>query len=111
MIYPICFASPIRINLYDDEIEKIRTFNYQTQKGTGEVKEIEILPINEIVVNNSEEIEKKILSDCKVDNETVSKDLDNFKNYQNLERMNKYISYISSKNESILDYIEEKIVF
>ena len=109
-IYPICSSSPVRINLFDDEIEKIRTFNYQTQKGTGEIKEVEILPVNEIIVDNIESVKKKILTDCTMENETVKNDLENFKNYQNLERMNKYISYLTDKNESILDYLDEKIV-
>lgn len=109
-IYPSCMETPIRINLFDDEIEKIREYDYQTQRGGKEIKEIEIYPINEIVVDDTAFFEKKILDDCDKENEVVNRDLEDFRNYQNIERINKYIKYIDENNQSILEYIEDKIV-
>ena len=109
-VYPSCMQNPIRINLFDDEIEKIREYDYQTQLGKKEIKEIEIYPINEIVVEDNLKIEQNILKACEKENEIISRDLEDFKNYQNVERMNKYIKYIDSNNESILEYVGDKIV-
>ena len=46
-IYPTGAECPIRIDLFDEEIEQLRTFDPHTQISTGTVKEIRILPAKE----------------------------------------------------------------
>jgi transcription-repair coupling factor (superfamily II helicase) len=40
-------ASPVRIDLFDDEIETLRTFDPQTQLSAGQTERIEVLPARE----------------------------------------------------------------
>ncbi len=57
-IYPNCYEKPIRISLFDTEIEKIRYFNYETQKSEKEgLDEVTLLPMNEIVIDNDKKQE------------------------------------------------------
>jgi transcription-repair coupling factor (superfamily II helicase) len=46
-IFPTGSAAPVRVDLFDDEIETLRTFDAQTQLSAGKVDRIEILPARE----------------------------------------------------------------
>ena len=46
-VFPTGSAAPVRIDLFDDEIETLRTFDAQTQLSAGKTDRIEILPARE----------------------------------------------------------------
>src|SRR5262245_8146638 len=46
-IFPTGAASPVRVDLFDDEIETLRTFDAQTQLSAGRTERVEILPARE----------------------------------------------------------------
>jgi transcription-repair coupling factor (superfamily II helicase) len=46
-IFPMGTDEPYRIELLDDEVETIRTFDVETQRSTGSVREIKLLPARE----------------------------------------------------------------
>jgi transcription-repair coupling factor (superfamily II helicase) len=46
-VYPTGSGLPIRIDLFDDEIETLRTFDPQTQLTAGQITEVRILPARE----------------------------------------------------------------
>lgn len=46
-LYPTGAATPIRIDLFDDEIDSIRTFDPESQRSTGEMDELRMLPARE----------------------------------------------------------------
>jgi transcription-repair coupling factor (superfamily II helicase) len=46
-IFPMGSAEPYRIELFDDEVESIRSFDPQTQRSQQQVEKIELLPARE----------------------------------------------------------------
>ncbi len=46
-LYPTGAGAPIRIDLFDDEIDSIRTFDPESQRSTGEMGELRMLPARE----------------------------------------------------------------
>jgi len=46
-VYPAGSDAPVRIDLFDDEVETLRTFDAQTQLSAGQTDRIEILPARE----------------------------------------------------------------
>ncbi|MTI82120.1 MAG: transcription-repair coupling factor [Firmicutes bacterium] len=50
-IYPVIHTNPVRIELWDDEIESIRTFSISTQRSKQELSKIEIPPATEMVID------------------------------------------------------------
>jgi len=46
-IYPMGSKSPVRIELFDDEIESLRTFDPETQRSKKTLDSLQILPANE----------------------------------------------------------------
>ena len=47
-IYPMGAAQPVRIDLFDDEIESLRTFDPETQRTAERVAQMRILPAKEV---------------------------------------------------------------
>ncbi len=50
-LFPVNEQNPIRIEFFDDEIESIRSFDYETQLSIKELNNIEIRPFNEVNIN------------------------------------------------------------
>lgn len=46
-IFPTGIKQPLRIDLFDDEIESIKTFNQETQRSLDSINEIKLLPAHE----------------------------------------------------------------
>lgn len=48
-LYPLNMEDPVRIELFDTEVDSIRTFLAEDQRSTGKLQEITILPASEFV--------------------------------------------------------------
>lgn len=48
-IYPITMEEPIRIELFDTEVDSIRTFSAEDQRSTGKLDDVHILPAAEFI--------------------------------------------------------------
>ncbi len=46
-IFPITEELPFRIELWDDEIDSIRTFHPESQRSVAQVEEMHVFPVNE----------------------------------------------------------------
>src|SRR5699024_3709671 len=74
-IWPINYKNPIRIELFDDEIDSIRIFDKNSQRTIEKIEEVEIGPASELLYNKedyskvikgiSKQIENKKISDSK----------------------------------------------
>lgn len=56
-IFPPSEEKPIRIELFDDEIDSIRHFSVDTQKSIKKIEEIKIYPATEIIIESGHEEE------------------------------------------------------
>tara|TARA_R110000868_G_scaffold84822_6_gene238954 strand:+ start:22853 stop:26233 length:3381 start_codon:yes stop_codon:yes gene_type:complete len=52
-IYPMGTILPLRIDLFDDEIENLRSFDPETQRSVEELQSLEILPAHEFPLDDS----------------------------------------------------------
>ncbi|MDD3171986.1 MAG: CarD family transcriptional regulator, partial [Bacilli bacterium] len=106
------YSKPIRINLFDIEIETIKYFDVSSQKTTEKIDYFEIYPLNEIIIEKDpQSIREKIISDCDFIPSFVEKDMDDLLSFNNIERLTKYIRYIDDDFVGLLDYLDDKIVF
>jgi len=104
-IFPFDSANPIRLDLFDNEIENIRTFDKTTQISIEKIDKVEIFPLNDTLYEE-EDIDKLIgeLDD------NFKEDLLDLKEYKNIERANKYLKYLEKSPQSIIDYLDSKII-
>ncbi len=54
--------SPVRMEFFGDAIESLRVFDPETQRSTGEIREVVVLPVREIIINlkGTEQFEKRV---------------------------------------------------
>jgi len=52
-LFPMGSRQPLRIELFDDEVESIRHFDPETQRSSGEVDSIRLLPANEFPTDDA----------------------------------------------------------
>ena len=106
-IFPVFSEKPIRINFFDEEIEKLRYFDSLTQISNNDIKDIDIYPLNELVYDNY--IKEQAINNIKgIAQEKVLESIyEDIENHENDERINKFINYFYSDVCNILDYIED----
>ncbi|MCR2823383.1 transcription-repair coupling factor [Lederbergia panacisoli] len=119
-IYPLTESDPIRIELFDTEVDSIRTFSLDDQRSKEKREKILIGPASETPVNKDQlaivvdqleaglsrslkklrnEKAKELLS------ENIGYDLELLRNGQKPEQFYKYISYAYEPAASLLDYL------
>ncbi|MFD1417063.1 transcription-repair coupling factor [Oceanobacillus jeddahense] len=119
-IYPITEKHPIRIELFDEEVDSIRYFDAESQRSLDKVAEITIDPATELLIDEQEMVKaaeriEEALSDTlkkvkKPDDkeelvEVIEQDIDQFKQLNRFQGMYKYIGYIYDEPASLLDYL------
>lgn len=122
-IWPINYKNPIRIELFDDEIDSIRIFDKNSQRTIEKIEEVEIGPASELLYNKedyskviktiSKQIENKKISDSK-----DQKLVDKYKQIISFLDQSLYIAnkdlinaYRSDNYDSFIEYLPEETVF
>jgi transcription-repair coupling factor (superfamily II helicase) len=121
-IYPLTAEFPYRIELFDTEVESIRTFTIDDQRSREEVEKVMVGPADEMLVYGEslkrgiERIEKglsesvKTLKDEKAKQllfEHISFELEQLKQGQEIEQQYKYSALFYDEPASLLDYMPE----
>src|SRR5690606_13975510 len=50
-LYPAAYDAPLRFDFFGRQLESIRTFDADSQRTTGTLKRIELVPMSELVLN------------------------------------------------------------
>ena len=127
-LYPPISALPFRIELFDDEIDSIRTFNSETQRSIDKVNKIDMFPAKEIILTQQrmesgyKEINddlKKLLSSFnkKKDKEAIERitslvnvNLESLKETWRFEAIDSYMPYFYDTTSTFLDYMEDAFI-
>lgn len=117
-IFPMGEKQPIRCDFFDDEIESIKTFDVETQRSISPIKKLVIYPMTEFFFSDSEldhieaSIRQKIESEhlSSSANDQIMRDLDSLANHDDLDRLNRYLSFLPGKNGSLLDFLPDAAV-
>lgn len=116
-IYPVNFPSPIRIELWDEDVDSISTFDIDSQRRIDTIKKITVAPASEILFENeqvftdrlrafsskirgkkADEVKKRILSDTEKIENGITPDSD------------KYIPLCYDSPSTLFDYGKRIIV-
>ncbi|MBW4864415.1 MAG: transcription-repair coupling factor [Paeniclostridium sp.] len=112
-VFSLEYDTPIRIELFDDEIESIRTFDVFTQKSIKKIKKCTIIPSREFIYpENTEESLTRLEKDIsKIADDDVYKSIENIKTKTYFEGVENYIDYMyTDENKSIFTYLKEDAV-
>lgn len=110
---------PVRIEFWGDEIDTINTFDPETQRRLDYVEKITITPSVEVLVNDKFELSQKIqekITLLKGKNSAKAKEIlqneaDLLANGVSIGSTDKFISLVYDEKASLLDYIENRIIF
>lgn len=118
-IYPLNMENPVRIELFDTDVDSIRMFSAEDQRSTDKLEEVSILPAAEFVWGTdklsqiAENLEDALSSSLKrMKNEdtkesltlNITRDMDLLKNGIVPEGMMKYVSFAEQSPDYLGDY-------
>ncbi|MGG0719533.1 transcription-repair coupling factor [Robertmurraya massiliosenegalensis] len=119
-IYPLTEEDPIRLELFDTEIESIRYFSLEDQRSRDKLNEILIGPATETPFHEEhyEEVAKKLelglgkslkkIKDEKAKialTQNINHEIEQLKNHQKPEQLFKYLSLAYEQSNSLVDYL------
>lgn len=118
-IYLVGEKNPIRIDFFGDEIDSIKRFDIETQRSFEKINTIKISPFTEFIYNETDyqKLEKYIcnrmkeINFSKESNTRIEDDLEHLKNHTELDRLTRYIPFLSEKRTTILSYIDDPTIF
>lgn len=122
-IYPPTSAHPVRIEVFGDEIESIRTFNKNSQRSIEKIDKVEIFPAKEVIITDeglnraknkmtqeledivkqSEDIQSDRIKRLK---EIISKNTESLTETLTFETVDSYLTYFYDKAEDFFNYLE-----
>lgn len=130
-IFSPVVSFPVRIELFGDEIETIRTFNPETQRSMENISETEVFPSKEIIIDKPTLISGRDRIRQEFDDVTknkamrktlgaegfdklkgiVNKNLEALEETWSFETIDSYLPYFFEKPESLFDYIGDNYIF
>lgn len=117
-IFPLNYSSPIRIDLFGDEIDTIKYFDVETQRSQEALDEVKIAPVSELLYNDDdlEEGLKKLnqfIYDTKpteFEKEKIDKDIENLSTHNHVDNLTRYARFFSPV-ESIMDFMNDPLIY
>ena len=129
-IYSPVEENPVRIELWDDEIDTIRTMDVYSQRSIDRIEKTEVFPVCEVVYD--EEVLKKAIKSMEKDFKEAKEkflengmreaeeklrahageDIERLKSESRISACGRYINYFYKETVNILDYMpEDTMVF
>ena len=118
-IYPLGAKNPFRLDFFGETLEVIKEFDIDTQRSISKVETVELLPMVEFFysdedIQSLENIINKKIKTVDFSTETIDKlhkDLENLRNHEELDRLIRYLPFITDKHYTMLDFSKKKHVF
>ena len=125
-IYEATGEEPYRIELWDDEIDSIRTFNVQTQRSINKIQSICIMPNQEIIfgleviqkaisniMDELKRVTEKLIAEGRKESalkieEQVREDIEQINHNISPKGLELYVPYTNLELVSILDYLPKE---
>lgn len=121
-IYPVTEEHPIRIELFDIEVDSIRYFNAETQRSLEKMEQITISPASELLLTDedmlrgaqrlenafSETLKKlKTIEAKETLREAIEPHIVRLKNLEYFPELYRYIDFLYDDPASLLDYLPD----
>lgn len=113
-IFPVQEKMPVRMELWDDEIDSFAYFDPETQRRTEQINELIIPPAGEVLFNSADALVQKINAlsagvrgkRTELVRSNLAKDADNVSNGVSLANIDKYLPLAYDKPALIFDYLK-----
>lgn len=124
-IFPLTMANPVRIELFDVEIDSIRSFEVSTQRSITKLEKIEITPAREWIAAEEQFQQASLkaeqylreqlgkITDSAIKEKLISNiswEIEQLKQSHYFNGLYKYVSVLYSKKNTLFDYIDPKTI-
>lgn len=121
-IYPLNMDDPVRIDLFDTEVDSLRTFEVSSQKSIENIEQVTVLPATDFIadVSDFEAISQQMSQQLtkalkKIDDEknqaklqsTISPLIKQLDNHHLAPEMMEFANLVYSKPASLIDYLPD----
>ena len=113
--FPFNSDMPYRVELFDTEVDTVRTFDPITQRTVSRTKYVKVIPAVEYILSESEREKflnrlKEFLDDS-VDKTQLNKDIERFENGGIFPSIDRYIPVIYDTIPTIMDYARNDTLY
>ena len=111
-VFSPCCENPVRLELWGDEIEQIFSFSTEDQRRTASLKSVKIIPVREVVFDDSEAFAEKIEKLARSTRKTQAKaqllsQADTVKSGRSIE-CDKFLPIAYDKTATLFDYLDSE---
>lgn len=94
--WPVDYDHPIRLELFDDEIDSIRLFDEKNQRTIKNIEQVTISPLNELIYteDNFKEIKLNIVKEI----ESISDNVENSNDQKLIDKYSQILEYIDNSH-------------
>ncbi len=118
-LYTPDMPHPVRIELWGDEIDRINTFDIQTQRRLEQIKKVHISPVKEVLFTDCRQALERLkrfrdrlpARSRRQFDQSAEKDIISLENGIMPRSMDKYINICYEQKATLLDYMDSPIIF
>ncbi len=118
-VYPLGSKNPFRLDFFGDTLDVIKEFDVDTQISITKIHEIELLPMVEFFYGEKEYQIIRNIMETKIQNnnfsddtiELIYKDMEKLNNHDELDRLIRYLPFVTDKHYTLIDLVEDKSLF
>ena len=106
----------VRIELWGDEVDSIRRFKFSSQRSTDMLKNVEIFPVIEKILEKKidticKKIEERLEGKSDEKRKEILRDIEEIKNGNYITKIDKYFNDFYEEQNNILDYTKKYKIF
>ncbi len=109
-IFSPCYDTPVRLELWGDEVEQIFSFSTDDQRRNGALKAVKIIPVREVVFDDNDSFAEKIEKLARSTRKAEAKaqllaQADTVKSGRGVE-CDKFLALAYDKTATVFDYVQ-----
>lgn len=118
-VFPLNSPEPFRLDFFGENLDSIKTFDIETQRSVKRVLSVRIFPMYEFFYDDTELTFLLSMMDEKISTghfsssavERIGKDKEALQRHEELDRLTRYIPFLTGTENTILDLVDEKTLF
>ena len=119
-IFPLGYQNPIRIDFFGDDIDTIKEFNIETQRSLDAIDNVIVIPVSELLYDDSDidMVKRKLYSSLdnyelsQIEDDMYKNDMMNITLHKSLDSISgKYMSLFDDSKTTIFDFKENKKIY